>query len=82
MVLEAANVETVLLCTDGYYRLVDTYQKSTDQSLLLESANAGISAMIQALRDIERMDAHCLEFPRIKPSDDATGVLALVKCDA
>jgi hypothetical protein len=36
--------------------------------------------MIRELREIERMDEQCLKFPRMKPSDDATGVLALAKC--
>ena len=80
-VVDAADVETVLLCTDGYYRLVDTYHRRTDQSLLSDSVNDGVSAMIRELREIERMDEECLEFPRMKPSDDATGVLAFAKCD-
>ena len=79
-VIDAADVDTVLLCTDGYYRLVDTYHRRTDQSLLSDSANSGISAMIRELREIERMDEQCLKFPRMKPSDDATGVLAFAKC--
>jgi hypothetical protein len=80
-VLDAADVETVLLCTDGYYRLVDTYHRRTDQSLLSDSVNNGVSAMIRELREIERMDEQCLKFPRMKPTDDATGVLAFAKCD-
>jgi hypothetical protein len=79
-VVDAADVETVLLCTDGYYRLVDTYHRRTDQSLLSDSVNTGVSAMIRELREIERMDEQCLKFPRMKPSDDATGVLAFAKC--
>ena len=78
LLIEAADVETILLCTDGYYRLVDTYQQRTDQSLLLASLDIGVSAMIHEIRNIERMDEHCLKFPRIKPSDDATAVLASV----
>jgi hypothetical protein len=70
-----------LLCTDGYYRLVDTYHTRTDQSLLSDSVNSGVSAMIRELREIERMDAQCLKYPRMKTSDDATGVLVLAKGD-
>jgi serine/threonine protein phosphatase PrpC len=79
--VDAADVERVLLCTDGYYRFVDTYHKRTDQSLLSDSVNMGISAIIREIREIERRDEHCLEFPRIKPSDDATAVLAFANCD-
>jgi hypothetical protein len=77
--VEAADIETVLLCTDGYYRLVDTYHKRTDQSLLSDSVNIGVAAMLREIREIEQRDPHCLEFPRIKPSDDATAVLAFPK---
>jgi hypothetical protein len=77
--VEAADIETILLCSDGYYRLVDTYHKRTDQSLLSDSVNIGVAAMLREIREIERGDAHCLEFPRIKPSDDATAVLAFAK---
>jgi uncharacterized protein YlxP (DUF503 family) len=80
-VVKAADVDTVLLCTDGYYRLVDTYHKGTDQSLLSDSVNLGVSTMIRDIREIERRDEYCLEFPRIKPSDDATAVLAVATCD-
>jgi len=79
--VEAADVERVLLCTDGYYRCVDTYHRRTDQSLLSDSVNNGISAMIRELREIERTDEQCLKFPRMKPLDDATGVLVFAKCD-
>jgi hypothetical protein len=81
MVVEAADVETVLLCTDGYYRLVDTYHKRTDQSLLSDSVNLGVSMMLREIRELERGDEHCLTFPRIKPADDATAVLAVATCD-
>ena len=81
MLVEAADVETVLLCTDGYYRLVDTYHKRTDQSLLSDSVNIGVSTMLREIREIERGDKHCLAFPRIKPADDATAVLAVATCD-
>jgi hypothetical protein len=77
--VEATDIETVLLCTDGYYRLVDTYHTRTDQSLLSDSVNIGVAAMLRQIHEIERRDEHCLEFPRIKPSDDATAVLAFAK---
>jgi hypothetical protein len=81
MLVEAADVETVLLCTDGYYRLVDTYHKRTDQSLLSDSVNIGVSMMLREIREIERGDEQCLAFPRIKTADDATAVLVVATCD-
>jgi hypothetical protein len=61
--------------------LVDTYHKRTDQSLLSDSVNIGVSTMLREIREIERGDEHCLAFPRIKPADDATAVLAVATCD-
>jgi len=78
MRLEAAEVKHVLLCTDGYYRAVDTYHLQTDKSLVEQSAKIGIRQMIQAIRTCERSDERCVRFPRIKPSDDATGVLLCI----
>jgi hypothetical protein len=79
MQLRPSDVDKVLLCTDGYYRLVDTYLTRTDESLLEGSMDLGIAGTIRSIREIERTDDRCLSFPRIKPSDDATAVLAVVK---
>src|SRR6185437_10064785 len=72
MQIGPSDVDKVLLCTDGYYRLVDTYAKRTDKSLFDNSVGKGIANSIRSIREIERSDDRCLAFPRIKSSDDAT----------
>jgi len=79
MQIDPSDVDKALLCTDGYYQLVDTYAERTDESLFDNSVDKGIASLIQSIREIERTDDRCLMFPRIKPSDDATGVLAVVR---
>jgi hypothetical protein len=72
--VESSLIDKCLMCTDGFYRLVDTYRRHTDQSLLLETRNIGVGALIATVREIERRDQHGIEFPRIKSRDDATAV--------
>jgi serine/threonine protein phosphatase PrpC len=79
MELRPSEVDRVLLCTDGYYRLVDTYRTRSEETLLKDSMELGIAGTIRSIREIELADDRCLSFPRIKPSDDATAVLAVVK---
>jgi hypothetical protein len=76
--VKASEIESILLCTDGYYRLVDTYGKRNDRTLLDDSYTGGVRRAIQEIRDIERADTQCVMYPRIKASDDATGVMASV----
>jgi serine/threonine protein phosphatase PrpC len=82
MRIEVADVERILLCTDGYYRAVDTYHLQKDHSLVEQSLSLGVDQMISAIRACEREDGRCLKIPRIKVSDDATCVLVGVGNEA
>jgi Protein phosphatase 2C len=66
----------VLLASDGLWRLVDLFGTHTPQSLLDAAAAEGIDALIAQVRRLEAADAHCEHAPRVKASDDATGLLA------
>ena len=77
--MKLANPTEILLCTDGFYRVVDHYQRYTNASLLDACVEtAGLKNVLAELRRIEREDADCRKYPRLKPSDDATAV-ALVR---
>jgi hypothetical protein len=69
-----AEVEGVLMMTDGFYRLVDTYHQYTDASLFDAALERGLSSLLAELRAIERSDPECVEYPRIKAEDDATAL--------
>lgn len=64
-----------LLCSDGYYRLVEQYHTRTPRELLNRAQEPdGVSAEFALLRCIEAGDPACRAHPRIKPQDDAAAV--------
>ena len=72
--LPGSEIESLLLLTDGFYRLVDTYRAYTDQSLARAISLRGLESLIGELRCIEEADPTCTRYPRVKPKDDATAV--------
>jgi hypothetical protein len=64
----------ILLCTDGYYRAVDTYGLHDDAGLL-SASTAGVDQVLSSIRSVEAADPHCTIHPRFKPADDATAVM-------
>jgi serine/threonine protein phosphatase PrpC len=70
--------DTLLLATDGFWRLVDTYGRHDPASLLASALDAGLAPLVGELRAIEATDGECRRYPRLKARDDATAVLAKV----
>lgn len=68
------DVRSLLLVSDGFYRLVDTYQRYTDSALLRALRRTGLRDLLQELRSIEIEDAACVRHPRFKQHDDATAL--------
>ncbi len=64
-----------LLATDGLMRLIDIYERYDARSLLDVAKSLGIEALLRELRQVENDDANCAIHPRVKQSDDATGLL-------
>lgn len=71
----AADVTHLLLATDGFYRLVDTYRMLTASELMHAALERGLAPLHAELRRLEDSDPECLAFPRLKARDDATAVL-------
>lgn len=69
------DLRSVLLVSDGYYRLVDVYGHVTDRDLLLRTATAGAETLLAELRKIEAADPTGALHPRLKMADDATALL-------
>jgi hypothetical protein len=65
----------VLLCSDGYWRLVDHFHRYDAAGLLAASFERGVGALLDELRAIEAGDPDCIAFPRVKPMDDATAMI-------
>ena len=74
----AADVTHLLLATDGFYRLVDTYRMLTAGELMQAALERGLAPLYAELRRIEDADPECLSHPRLKARDDATALLVRV----
>jgi hypothetical protein len=70
-------VEDVLLHTDGFDPLVESYGAFTDWDAALDEVReSGLAAVVERLREVERSDPDLTEHPRLKVHDDA-GVVHL-----
>ena len=74
----AAATTHLLLATDGFYRLVDTYHMLTAGELMQAALERGLAPLHAELRRLEGSDPECLAFPRVKVRDDATAMLVSV----
>jgi len=72
---ELAPGAVLLLVSDGLFRLVDTYRAYTPEGLVAAAAERGLRPLHEELRRIEAEDAGCTRFVRLKPRDDASGLL-------
>ena len=75
----ASDVTHLLLATDGFYRLVDTYGMLTAGELMQAALERGLAPLYAELRRLEDADPECLAFPRLKARDDATAVVMGVR---
>jgi hypothetical protein len=71
---DAGGVRDVLMLSDGFYRLVDTFERYTDSTLLQALERRGLAALLGELRELERGDLECIEHLRFKTHDDATAL--------
>jgi hypothetical protein len=72
--MEFDTPRAMLLCTDGYYRLVDLFHRYDAAGILATAIGKGPEVLLTELRQIESSDPGCLHFPRLKPRDDATAL--------
>ncbi|MBI1206173.1 MAG: hypothetical protein GC191_02670 [Azospirillum sp.] len=70
-----AGPATLLLLSDGLYRLVDTYFRYDPEGLVNAAAERGLAELCRELRQIEAADPSCQRYPRLKPTDDASALL-------
>jgi hypothetical protein len=74
----AADTTHLLLATDGFYRLVDTYHMLTAGELMQAALERGLAPLHAELRRLEDSDPECLAHPRLKARDDATALVVRV----
>lgn len=70
------HISKILLLSDGLFL---TDRKGTDGAGWIDTAryafNHGLDALAQRVLDLEKSDPACCRYPRLKPSDDKTGIL-------
>jgi hypothetical protein len=71
---EPADARDLLMMSDGFYRLVDTFGRYDDASLFQAAEHNGLAALLAELRSIEDDDPECSRHPRFKRHDDATAL--------
>jgi hypothetical protein len=76
---ERAATQDLLMMTDGFYRLVDTFGRYDDASLFRAVERNGLAALLAELRSVENDDPECTRHPRFKRHDDATALWVAVE---
>jgi hypothetical protein len=74
-IIDLGMPQSILLCTDGFYRAVDTYGVVDKVGLVAACRQQqGMDQVLSAIRATEAADPECEKFPRFKPADDASAV--------
>jgi serine/threonine protein phosphatase PrpC len=70
--------QSMLLCSDGFYRAVDTYAILDDAGLIEACQKPdGVSHILRHIRAIEADDPYCEKYLRFKPADDASALMMM-----
>ena len=70
----AAPGDDVVLMSDGFAALFDTYQVCDPTAFIRRLHSHGLADLGNTLRAIENLDDACLRYPRFKMSDDASAI--------
>jgi hypothetical protein len=67
------EVDALLLCTDGFARLVDVFRSPFGyENLMVEASRLGLAGLLARLRDQESEPESLVDHPRLGRFDDAT----------
>jgi len=70
----------ILICSDGFSALEETYQSYSPGSFVEAARSQGLKALYHQLRDIEQtIDPLGKKYPRFKRSDDATALFLSIE---
>ena len=69
----------ILLASDGFSRMIDTYYIFTNYQVFLEYLEVkNVEGLLHLLRETEKLDPEAIKFSRLKISDDASLILATI----
>ena len=74
--VELEHGASILVMTDGFYRLVDLYGLYTDATLVKACIAHGLKAQLDKLRNYETTDA-CTAARAVKAADDASAAILI-----
>jgi Protein phosphatase 2C len=74
--LQPAPGAPLVLLTDGFTRLIDGFATCTVEAFHARASEGGFERLHDELRALERADPEAQRFPRLKLSDDATGIVS------
>jgi hypothetical protein len=73
--MELDDPSSVLLTSDGFFRLVDYYDQISETDLLARSGRDGeLARLYEMMRKLEDGDPDGARYPRFKPKDDASAI--------
>ncbi len=73
--MELDEPSSVLLTSDGFFRLVDYYGQMSETDLLARSGRDGeLARLYDMMRKLEDGDPDGARYPRFKPKDDASAI--------
>lgn len=74
--IPSTEIKSILLMSDGFSSIVDSYQKYDERTLLERARSTGLAQINAEIRRIERIiDPMAKQFPRYKQSDDSSAIL-------
>ncbi|MFC4386636.1 protein phosphatase 2C domain-containing protein [Gracilibacillus marinus] len=75
-VISLSNVSKIYLCTDGLFYPQTTINDHPNWNKMLDCMDElGLVGYANALIDMEEKDRECVQYPRLKKSDDKTGIM-------
>ncbi|MGV8984237.1 hypothetical protein [Clostridium sp.] len=70
----------IMLMTDGFYRIIDTFSHYKNTSQLIEDVKQkGLNYIYNIIDEYENKDSECIKYPRTKKSDDSTAIYLKLK---
>jgi len=76
--VRASAGDRILLMTDGFYRLIDTFGTYDAETLMAAALSRGLQPLYEELRALETADENCEAFPREKVRDDVAAALLTI----
>lgn len=72
---QITNILDVLIVSDGYSKIYNTYYQCEQKEVITLCKIEGIRKVLEMIREIESQDSKMQKFSRLRCHDDATAIL-------